>query len=474
MPLIKDDSRCPIKFAIGEKIRWMQEHDPDKLAEYLSQLTEDEANEIMYDDEILLREKQWVRLDSPEDLTILCAGRGFGKTRTIASTVKRAVEKHGITQIMIIAPTARTLARTIAPAIIDLYPPGHPNTPKLRQGWMEWANGAEAMLIPAEAGADAPRSANVELLILEEACFYGTQEEIITQAELTCRIPPAKTIVATTPKNTPQMIEWMKKIQDGDPNIKLINGSTVENRQNLSDKFVKTVFDKYKGTRLESIELEGKLILENEDAMFQRHDIAQYEVSDREVPKIVHYSIGVDPAILSKNSKNTAGKKNARKPDSVGIMVGGLGEDNLVYVLEDHTKQYGSGAKWMERVALLHDQLSAKCKKVSLIVEVNAIGLEFIQSGFDQIGRSDVGRKMKPTFSTESKIARLQPYALMHDQGKIRWANDNGRLEDLFTELTTYTADTKKSPDHADSMVFCMMPLAPTKQSFTKSFEMLL
>ena len=76
MPLIKDDSRCPIKFAIGEKIRWMQEHDPDKLAEYLSQLTEDEANEIMYDDEILLREKQWVRLDSPEDLTILCAGRG--------------------------------------------------------------------------------------------------------------------------------------------------------------------------------------------------------------------------------------------------------------------------------------------------------------------------------------------------------------------------------------------------------------
>lgn len=472
MPKIHDDSRDPVKFAIGEKIRWMQDNDPDQLAEYLSLLTEEEANEILYDDEIMLREKQWVDLSAKEDLTILCAGRGFGKTRTIASTVKRAVEKHGLTQIMIIAPTARTLSRTIAPAIIDLYPPGHENTPRLRQGWMQWPNGAEAILIPAEAGADAPRSANSELLILEEAAFYGNQEDIITQAELTCRIPPAKTVVATTPKNTPQLVEWMRRIKEGDPNIRLINGSTIENRHNLSDKFVKVVFEKYKGTRLEEIELEGKLILENEDALFQRHDIARYEIEHRAVPKMVKYSIGVDPAILSKNSKNSAGKKNQRKPDSVGIVVSGLGDDGLVYTLEDHTKRYGSGAKWMERVSMLYDQLS-HVAKTTITVEVNAIGLEFIQSGFNEIGRSDIGRKLSPTFSTESKIARLQPYALIHDQGKVRWMSEGGHLEDLFTELTTYTAETKKSPDHADAWVFSLMDLNPTKQSFVKSYEML-
>jgi hypothetical protein len=77
MPKILDDSRDELKRELGNKIRWMQANDPNQLAEYLGQLSDEEAYEIMYDDEIMLRDKQWLRLDSKEELILLMAGRGL-------------------------------------------------------------------------------------------------------------------------------------------------------------------------------------------------------------------------------------------------------------------------------------------------------------------------------------------------------------------------------------------------------------
>lgn len=475
MPEIKDDKRDPVKFAIGEKIRHLQETDPQALQEVIAGMSEQEAVDLEYDDEIMLREKQWIDLSDDSTITCLLTGRGFGKSHALAATIKRAVEKHGVRKMMIIAPTARTLTRSIAPAITGRYPPGHPNAPKLRQGWMEWPNGAELIMIPAEAGVDAPRSFSVELLFLEEAAFFGGYEEIIDQAVLTCRLPPAKTIVATTPKSTPKLIEWVKKAESGDSEIKLVNGSTLENKANLGDRFVKSIVDQYKGTRMEATELEGKLILENEDALFSLHTIAQYEVKDSEVPEMVEYSIGVDPSLLSKTTKSTVNKKHGRKSDSVGIVLTGKGTDGLIYTLEDHTKRYRTGAQWMERVCAIYDQCVAEvgAKKVSIIMEVNAVGSSFLTMGFDQIGRKEMGNKITFTFSTENKMTRASPYALMHDQGKIRWCSENNRLEGLFVELTSYTG-TGKSPDAMDAWAFSMMGISPAKKHFTSTSELML
>jgi phage terminase large subunit-like protein len=472
MPAINNDKRCPIKFALGEKIRYLQENDPEELKKMLMALSPEEAAEIQYDDEIMLRDKQWVPLDDPlADIILICAGRGFGKTHALAATIKRAVEKHAITQMMIIAPTARTLNRTIAPAIMARYPMHHPNRPELRQGFMRWPNGAELLMIPAEAGEDAPRSANVELLFLEEAAFYDNNEGIITQAELTCRLPPAKTIVATTPKATETMIDWVSRYESGDESIRLINGSTMENKLNLSKKFTNTVIAKYKGTRMEATELEGKLILSNEDALFQMDEISRYEIKDRKLlPNFVKYSIGVDPAINSKQSKSSVGKKRGRKPDAVGIVVSALGDDGMLYTLEDHTKRYGSGAAWNKRVADLYDFYRAK-GKTHIVMEVNAIGLDYIKTGFRDIDRADVGDVIEGTFSTENKLTRLQPFALKHDQGFIRWYNPDNRLENLFREITTFTG-SGASPNSMDAFVFSMMPLAPIKKKFVEEFEL--
>lgn len=307
--------------------------------------------------------------------------------------------------------------------------------PELKVGYMKWPNGAEAVMVSAESGEDSVRGLQSELLVLEEAGFFLNNESIIAQAELTCRLAPSRTICATTPRATPIILEWVERAQSGDPTLRMVNGSTLENADNLSDKFVRGVVNKYKGTRMEQVELEGKLILTNEDALFDIQEIEKNTVSKEEVPQIVEYAIGIDPSILSKNSKSQVGKKQGRKSDSVGIVVSGLGSDGLIYTLEDHTNRFPSAGRWMMLVGSLYDQYTSRGHKCHIVCEVNALGEEFIKMGFDQVGRSDVGNKIFPTFSTESKLTRLQPYALLHDQGKIKWKVEGKNLEALFQEL---------------------------------------
>lgn len=76
MPIILDDSRDPQKFAIGERIRYLQEHDPAALSDALVGMGEEEALELQYDDEIMLREKQWIDLSDSSMITCLLTGRG--------------------------------------------------------------------------------------------------------------------------------------------------------------------------------------------------------------------------------------------------------------------------------------------------------------------------------------------------------------------------------------------------------------
>lgn len=79
MPEIKSDKRCPIKKAIGEKLRSLKAEDPDKLIQTLldMDMTEQEATALAYDPEVWARDEQHIDL-SQEATTIACiAGRGL-------------------------------------------------------------------------------------------------------------------------------------------------------------------------------------------------------------------------------------------------------------------------------------------------------------------------------------------------------------------------------------------------------------
>lgn len=65
---------------LGEKLRQMAKDEPEKLKQILSQLTEEEAEAIIYDWEgIWARPNQLVDDNWPESVILFMAGRGFGK-----------------------------------------------------------------------------------------------------------------------------------------------------------------------------------------------------------------------------------------------------------------------------------------------------------------------------------------------------------------------------------------------------------
>lgn len=77
MPIIKDDSRDPIKKQIGEKLLKLGKEDPEQLKKVLSALSPKELDEITYDPEYWARDKQWIDVSKAPATTILMCGRGL-------------------------------------------------------------------------------------------------------------------------------------------------------------------------------------------------------------------------------------------------------------------------------------------------------------------------------------------------------------------------------------------------------------
>lgn len=467
MPKITDDSRDEVRLKLGERLREMQKEAPRELAQFLASLSEKEANEILYDQEIWARRNQWVDLADGIPITLLLAGRGYGKGYTGASTIKRAVQKHGVRSILIIAPTARDFRSNIAPSIINMYPPDDPDKPywspsKASIIWPE--SGAIGNCIPAEAGEDAVRGLNNELILCDEAAFYTN--DIVTQALLTLRVEPSKMVVTTTPKAVPLVIELVERGIKDDGYVKLIKGRTTDNLDNLSEAFQETVISKYEGTTLGRQELEGELILTNPAALWQQDTIMRNTIPREKAPDFVEVCLGVDPAVLAKKSST-----KGRSPDSTGIILSGVDHQGILYSMEGFTGSY-SMEQWVNKVCRIYDRYSA-LYKFTIAIEINIIGKEAVEMAFTQAGRRDVIKHIRTEFASVSKIQRASPYSLLAEQDKIKYL-EGDYLKGLTMELTTFTGEGTKSPNEFDAFIWSLSYLAPAKKSFTKSYELLI
>lgn len=470
MPTILNDERDPMKRDLGKKIMWMKKNRPQELAEFLTSLNEKEAEEIMYDQDIWLRDNQWVDLSSSTPIHFMSLGRGSGKSFTGAATVKRAVEKHGIEDITVIGSTSRDIRSTIAPAIIGCYAPSDPNRPYFSPASAEIIFPDKAVKIgtlSAESGPDKIRGANNGLIWMDEFAFYGTNEEILDQALLTLRLEPSIMLITTTPKATPKMIELYERGNDPeDTMVKIYTGSTYENAEFLSELFMETVVKKYEGTRMGDTELEGKLILTNDAALWQYHTIIDNTITLKDIPRLVHICIGVDPAVLHKGSRS----KHSRTPDDTGITVSGIDEDGIIYTLEGVSASF-SVEGWVTKVAQYFDKWSS-IAKTNIMMEINQHGEDMINLAFDSVNRRDLRSYMSAKYATESKLQRAAPYALLAEQGKLKYV-ESDYMRQLASELTTYDG-TGASPNCLDSAVWSWRGLVPPRKTVTVGREFLI
>lgn len=389
---------------------------------------------------------------------------------SIAAAVYRAVEEKGIKSILLVSRTVRDLRSVVVPAIEQFWYDGHPNKPTFNKnnGEMKWPNGAEALCVAAESGEDAVRGQNVELFICDEFAFYGNNEGIITQGLLALRKGISKFIGATTPFASPRLIEWVNMYRDGDSAVKIITGSTRENARNLSKTFLKETVEKLEGTILGRQEIDGELILQNPAALWQMPVIEENLIREKDLPPMKKISIGLDPAILSQ--KSAVGKKSGRTPDSTGIVITGRCENGLMYIMRDLTGSYTT-EQWVKKSIELYDYYKNEVDEVKLCIEVNTIGEETLQYYYKQQKRLDVFKHVICTYSTQSKLQRAQPYALLTEQGKVKFVNSKN-LDKLINEMTTYSG-SGKSPNHLDAFTQSCIGNTPMKKNVTKHNELI-
>lgn len=387
---------------------------------------------------------------------MLMAGRGFGKSRTGAETVRSLVSQGRYRSLAFVAPNLRTARR----AMIE-----HPESgilavsqaherPVWKKGDLElhWPNGAIGYVYTAEE-PDGIRSFNGDFAWCEELGAWKYPNEAWSNLQFGLRLlgpkgDRARAIITTTPRP----IELIKKLID-DLTVIVTGGTTYDNVANLDPAALKAFLEIYEGTRLGKQELLAILLGDTPGALWTVMLLEKNRV--RVAPEMVRVVVAVDPA--TKDTTRSDAELDHEKGSETGIVVAGIGwctckggaPELHGFILEDASDYYTPG-EWAEKVAELYE----KWKADKVIAEENQGGA-LVESNIKTLG--DRSLAYKGVNASRGKLTRAEPISTLDERGKIHHVGNHAKLEDQMT--TWQPLKSKKSPDRMDARVWAMTEL---------------
>ena len=361
------------------------------------------------------------------DTWLLKQGRGAGKTRTGAETVRIWARDFPI--IHLVAPTASD-ARDImvegSSGVLAISPDYERPIYSSSNRRLTWPNGSKAILF----SADEPDR------LRGPQCYKAWADELAAwrypdawdQLQFGLRLGSHPQCIVTT---TPRPTQIIKDLMNDEKTI-VTTGSTYENRENLAESFLKSIERKYSGTRLGKQEIFAEILTDIEGALW-KYSMLQYV---KEVPEFQRIVVSVDPAVTK-----------TKDSDETGIIVSGLGRDRFGYILEDCSGVY-SPNEWGKKIVFLYHKWQAD----RVIAEVNQGGdmVATIIRGIDP----DIS--YKSVRATKGKRTRAEPIAALYEQGRIK---HYGSHADLETQMTSWDTRSEDSPDRVDALVWGLTEL---------------
>lgn len=382
-------------------------------------------------------------------------GRGSGKTRTGSEFIREQIKK-GVKRIAIMGPTHRDTKKIqiVGPAgiltvcqpwdiDIDRQPLGR-GKHNQQDNEILFENGAHIIYFSADK-PDSARGYEYEILWADELAAWRYPEAWdVAQFGLRIGNRP-RTIVTTTPKPRPFIRELVEK-----EGVHLTTGTTYENRDNLSPQFYKHIIKIYEGTQLGEQELEGKLLDEDQNALFTRELLQRTRVTPDDFDerlnkaklqgKSIRSVIGLDP--------NT---KHRRKDTRAGFtgLIGATKIDNDTYIRYDYTRRYTP-----EDMGKAVNELYQQIEAYKVLAEGNQGG-DFIAQVIHQINSSI---EVDTVGAVADKHTRALPVVGQMQQGRLHIV---GTLPELETECATWDPYDPKSssPDRLDAMVYAVLDL---------------
>jgi phage terminase large subunit-like protein len=369
---------------------------------------------------------------------LILGGRGSGKTRAGAEWVKALALGYfepvirQCNRIAIVAPTfaeARMVMIEGESGLLNQHswwerPKFEPSKRRLT-----WPNGAIAEIFSADE-PDSLRGPNFDAAWCDEMAKWKKGDAAWQNLQLALRIgenPHA--VITTTPRPTTLMRHLI-----ADATTVVTRSRTIENSHNLSEHFLDDMTKRFHGSILARQELEGEMINDDPDAVFQRASIDRNRVT--EAPAMKRIVVAIDPPA-----------SDTPKANACGIVAAGLGVDGRCYVLADRSAKRLSPLRWAERAVKLFDELNAD----RIVAEINQGGAMVEQV----LRQARATIPLRTVHASKAKRARAEPVAALYEQGRISHVGSWPELED---EMCSVIEDGK-SPDRLDALVWAVTEL---------------
>jgi len=373
------------------------------------------------------------QLIPPGDWTtwLIKTGRGWGKTRTGAETMR--IWKESMPIIHFIGATAgdaRDIMVEGESGILRASPPWDMPKYEPSKRKVSWSNGAHALIFTADE-PDRLRGPQCHGAWCDELASWKHAEDAWDNMMMGLRLGNHPKVIATTTPRPTKMIKDLMK----DPTVYVTSGTTYENIDNLAPAFLNTIIRKYEGTRLGRQELMAEVLEDIEGALWTIKLIDQARV--KHAPELVRIGIAIDPAVTSEPDS-----------DETGIVIGGIDHKGHIYILEDLSGTH-TPIQWSGRAVDAYHRWKAD----RIIGEANNGG-DLIETVIRNIDR-DVS--YKKVIASRGKVIRAEPVVALYEQQRIHHVGNLPKLED---QMTTWGAkEGEKSPDRVDALVWLVTEL---------------
>lgn len=389
------------------------------------------------------------------------AGRGFGKTRIGAETVREVVTWAPL--IAVVAPTASDVRDIMVEGesgILSVFPRWERPQYEPSKRRITFANGARAVTFSADE-PERLRGPQFYWGWFDEPASMRRGLEAWQNFEFGLRLGLHPWALVT---GTPKPLAWLRELM-ADPATITTTGSTYENVGNLSDVFLRRVLGRYEGTRLGRQELHAEFLDDVEGALWTMPTIDATRVMrfNRDDPwhsLNVELSkarealgLGPTPALLDRRQwRYLLAVDPPGETAECGIIVGcapargRAGSDHAVIV--DDCTTAGPPEHWAAAVVAAAHRWNVE----RIVVEANQGG-DMVRSSIHNVDPNLTVEKVR---AKDSKYDRAEPVSVLYSRG---WVHHQGFFPQLEEQLSTWVPTEAKSPDRLDALVHLVTAL---------------
>jgi predicted phage terminase large subunit-like protein len=362
---------------------------------------------------------------------LILAGRGWGKTRTGAETVRAWVD-DGYKRIALVGPTAADVRDVMIEGesgILNVFPDAQRPIYEPSKRRVLFANGAIATAYTADE-PDRLRGPQHDAAWCDELAAWRRGDAAWSNLLMGLRLGLDPRVVVTT---TPRPIPLVKGLINS-ATTATTRGRTLDNAANLAPQFLAEIVARYEGTRLGRQELEGELLETVEGALWSLAQIDRLRVDA--IPQLDRIVVAVDPAV-STNEKS----------DFTGVVVAGIAADKSVYVLHAEALK-APPSEWAARVWSLYDHWQAD----RVVAERNNGG-DLVEQVLRQVRRAG---SLRTVIAKRGKALRAEPVAHLYELGRVHHVGTF--LRELEDQMSTFPVAAEHD-DLVDALTYAVLDL---------------